>query len=153
MAAGNWYVYATTNSSGNFNKVWVAQGIGGSSSDAVAGPYASEAAAKGAANDLTAITGWRGTVATIGAGVGGAIGTALGGSIEGGALAGEQAANSVGNWEQEIANALAGLSKASTWIRVLKVVIGGVLFLLGVNKLTGTSGKLENIVSKVPIPA
>jgi hypothetical protein len=69
MASTSWWVNATTNSAGKFNKVWVT--TNGNGANVIAGPYNTEASAKAAAakvNGLQSITGWRGTIAELGAG-------------------------------------------------------------------------------------
>jgi hypothetical protein len=44
------------------------------------------------------------------------------------------------------------LGDANTWIRVGKVVIGGLLLVVGLVHITGVQGAAANIARKVPVP-
>jgi hypothetical protein len=47
---------------------------------------------------------------------------------------------------------ITGISGTNLVLRGLKVIIGGVLLLVGIVKLSGATGKIAAIASKVPIP-
>jgi hypothetical protein len=49
-------------------------------------------------------------------------------------------------WEQAIVDAYGALTSSGTWIRVVKVVIGGVLVIVGLAKLTGAGKVIEDVV-------
>lgn len=51
----------------------------------------------------------------------------------------------------DFAGFLQALGSANTWIRVGKVVIGGVLIIVGAAHLTGAGGAVKEIASKVPV--
>lgn len=59
-----------------------------------------------------------------------------------------QAANGAGFNPSSITNFLGALTDANTWIRVLKVVVGGGLMLIAVSKMTGAG----SVISKIPVP-
>jgi hypothetical protein len=44
------------------------------------------------------------------------------------------------------------LGNANTWIRVAKVVIGGLLLIIGIVHITGVSGAAADVARKVPLP-
>jgi len=44
------------------------------------------------------------------------------------------------------------LSEANTWIRVSKVVIGGLLLIIGLVHITGAGGAAASVARKVPLP-
>lgn len=130
MATGNWYVYDETNSKGVYTKVWVGQQ--GLTNNAQLGPYATEAAAKTAAEGelgTSALTGWKGTVATLGAAVGAAAGAVASGNPEApstsGAAAGIQAGAAVGSWFSSF-----------SWVQAGQVLLGLLLITVGVARLT-----------------
>jgi hypothetical protein len=52
---------------------------------------------------------------------------------------------------KNIAGFFESLGERNTWIRVAKVLIGGVLVIAGFIKLTGAKQTAQSIVSKVPI--
>jgi hypothetical protein len=137
MPAGNWYVYDETNSNGVYTKVWVGQQ--GLTNNAQLGPYATEAAAKAAAEGefgTTALTGWTGSVATLGAAVGAAAGAIASGNPEApsasGAAAGANAGAALGNWFQNF-----------SWVQAGQVLLGLILIGVGVARLTHA----QNIIS------
>jgi hypothetical protein len=51
--------------------------------------------------------------------------------------------------EQDLEKFVKTIGSAAFWFRALKVVAGSVLVLMGINKLTGASGKLEQVVKAV----
>lgn len=44
------------------------------------------------------------------------------------------------------------LGEANTWIRVSKVVVGGLLLIIGLVHITGAGGAAANVARKVPLP-
>jgi hypothetical protein len=72
------------------------------------------------------------------------------------------AALNTGQAAQNAANSLTGLAaigdffarltKANTWIRLAKVVIGGVLLMTGIAHISGASGAAADFARKVPLP-
>ncbi len=44
------------------------------------------------------------------------------------------------------------LTNPNTWIRVAKVVVGGVLLIVGLVHITGAGGAVANVARKVPVP-
>jgi hypothetical protein len=50
------------------------------------------------------------------------------------------------SWEQAVVDAYDTLTSSGTWIRVAKVVIGGVLVIVGLAKLTGAGKAIEDVV-------
>jgi hypothetical protein len=44
------------------------------------------------------------------------------------------------------------LTQASTWIRVAKVISGGLLLVIGLVHITGADNKVASIARKVPVP-
>ena len=44
------------------------------------------------------------------------------------------------------------LGNSNTWIRVAKVVIGGLLLVIGIVHITGISGAAADVARKVPLP-
>lgn len=75
--------------------------------------------------------------------------------------AGKQAAGTATHAAQQATN-LTGLAaigdffsritEANTWIRLVKVVVGGVLVIAGLVHMTGAGGKAAQIVRKMPLP-
>jgi len=51
-----------------------------------------------------------------------------------------------------IGNFFAALGNANTWIRVAKVIVGGVLLIVGLVHITGADNKVASIARKVPVP-
>jgi hypothetical protein len=137
VATEQWYVNATTNSSGVFTKVWVTQG---QTSNTISGPWGSEAAAKKGAEQTLgtqSLTGWRGTAAVLGAAVTGAGNSILGGGITPGAIsAGESAGQSTFTGLAAVGDFFQRLTQASTWERVGEVVLGLLLIAVGVAHMT-----------------
>jgi hypothetical protein len=73
----------------------------------------------------------------LGAGLAQALGdAAVAGATATGAVA-QGVATGIPSWEGAIGNFIAALSSASTWIRVAKVIGGGVILIVGLAKLTG----------------
>jgi hypothetical protein len=52
------------------------------------------------------------------------------------------------SWEQAITGFFGALTDANTWVRVLKIVVGGGLMLIAVSKMTGAG----SVISKIPVP-
>ena len=50
------------------------------------------------------------------------------------------------DWEQAITDAYGTLTSSGTWVRVAKVVIGGVLVIVGLAKITGAGAIIEKAV-------
>ncbi len=44
------------------------------------------------------------------------------------------------------------LGKANTWIRVAKVIVGGLLLIIGIVHITGAGGAVADVARKVPVP-
>jgi hypothetical protein len=144
MAAVQWWVAQV---SANSNSVTVTDNP--NNPLIVLGPYATKAEAQSAAKGVH-FGANEGQV--IGAGLGAAASGLVNNPLNpspGAIVTGENAGSAA---ESGLTGFLSWLEQASTWVRILKVVVGGALILLGINKLTGTSTKLEQIVSKVPIP-
>jgi hypothetical protein len=73
----------------------------------------------------------------LGAGLAQAVGeSAIAGGAATGAVA-QGVATGLPSWEGAIGNFIAALSSASTWIRVVKVLAGSVILIVGLAKLTG----------------
>lgn len=71
--------------------------------------------------------------------------------------AGSKAVAAVGNpldWLSNIGQFFSALTQANTWIRITKVLVGGVLVVAGLIKLTGTDRKVYGLAgmaaSKLP---
>ena len=88
------------------------------------GPYATQAAAQQAANQQTANA------------------TSTEFSLPGPSLPGLP----------QIGDFFASLGKANTWIRVAKVLIGGVLLVVGLVHITGADNAVASAARKVPLP-
>jgi hypothetical protein len=52
----------------------------------------------------------------------------------------------------QIGDFFGALADANTWIRVAKVVFGGVLLIIGIAHITGASGAIADVARKVPLP-
>lgn len=52
----------------------------------------------------------------------------------------------------QIGDFFGALGKSNTWIRVAKVLFGGVLLVVGIAHITGASSTLADTVRKVPLP-
>lgn len=55
------------------------------------------------------------------------------------------------NYLSGIAGFFGDLTQASTWIRVAKVIVGGVLLIVGAARLAGADKAVKQIASKVPV--
>lgn len=113
------------------------------------GSFPTQAAAKAAAPPSG--------LSYIGTLVGGSVGAVISGftnptaaptDISGGASAGSAAAPGLG----QIGQFFSDLTSANTWIRVAKVVAGGMLLIIGLAHMTGVSGAAANAARKVPLP-
>jgi hypothetical protein len=62
------------------------------------------------------------------------------------------AVNAAQNATGSIGSLISALTSANTWIRVVKVVIGGVLLIVGLVHITGVSGTAADAARKVPLP-
>lgn len=54
-----------------------------------------------------------------------------------------------------IANAFGDLTQANTWLRAAKIIVGGVLLVVGVARLTGTTDEVKKVAgaaASVPLP-
>jgi hypothetical protein len=56
------------------------------------------------------------------------------------------------NFLQPIGQFFSDLGKANTWIRVAKVVVGGLLLIIGLVHITGVGGAVADTARKVPVP-
>jgi hypothetical protein len=84
-----------------------------------------------------------------------AAGTATDQAAQGATTGADQFAQSVSNPLDALAaiGAFFGnLSQANTWIRVGKVVVGGLLLVLGLVHITGVDSAAASVVKKVPLP-
>ena len=52
----------------------------------------------------------------------------------------------------QIGSFFGALTQGSTWIRVAKVVVGGLLLVIGLVHMTGVSGAAADAARKVPLP-
>ena len=80
-----------------------------------------------------------------------AVGTAQDQVITGAA----KGAIQITSWEQgleAIGAFFASLGQANTWIRIVKVLAGGVLLITGIAHITGAQNAVTNIARKVPLP-
>ena len=60
--------------------------------------------------------------------------------------------NQTGVSTSSVTGFLTALSSANTWIRVSKVVIGGVLLIVGLVHITGADNAVASAARKVPLP-
>jgi hypothetical protein len=103
------------------------------------GPFASEADAKKA--HPVAGLAWIGTLIGAAAGAGGAAAGGNGAQVPQAAAGGSAAGGAAGDAAASGINAIGDffnrLSQANTWLRVVKVVVGGALLLEGILRMTG----------------
>ena len=52
----------------------------------------------------------------------------------------------------QIGSFFGALTSANTWIRVAKVIVGGVLLIVGLVHITGADNAVASIARKVPVP-
>ncbi len=97
--------------------------------NAVAGPYATQADAQA----------WQTSANTAGNSPGSAIGGATNAAVNATGLGG-------------LDSFFTALGQSNTWIRVAKVVSGGVLLIVGLVHITGAGGAVANVARKVPVP-
>jgi hypothetical protein len=147
----NWFVNATNNSAGVFNKVWVSNG---QTSNTIAGPYPSAVQAQAAAVKILgtqSITGWRGSLAVLGGALGAAASytpysvgdTITPSSINTGVNAGVTAGNIAGTvWGT--------LSNHHLWVRVGEAVVAIILLDVGLKAFTNSS-VIETVAKKTPV--
>jgi hypothetical protein len=64
---------------------------------------------------------------------------------------GQQVASNAGATLANITGGITGFSGTNFVLRALKIVVGGVLVIVGISKLTGTTNAVTKAVSKVPI--
>jgi hypothetical protein len=62
------------------------------------------------------------------------------------------AVNAAQNATGSLGSLISALTSSNTWIRVVKVVIGGVLLIVGLVHITGVSGTAADAARKVPLP-
>ena len=74
------------------------------------------------------------------------LGTALTGTESG------LSASVLPSWADGLAGLLSALTSANTWIRVSKVIIGGVLVIVGLVHVTGADNAVATAARKVPLP-
>jgi hypothetical protein len=60
--------------------------------------------------------------------------------------------NETGVNTASVSSFLTSLSSANTWIRVAKVIIGGVLLIVGIVHITGADNAVASAARKVPLP-
>lgn len=102
----------------------------------VGGPYATKAKALAAADgDTNTTSGLSGVTDP-------ATGTATAGSSNG----------SLPSWTDELEELLEDLTDMNLWIRVGKIVIGGIIVIVGISKMTGASNVIVKTAEKAPIP-
>lgn len=85
----------------------------------------------------------------VGLGLGAAVGTA--GTAIGDVGTGVGNASFVPSWATGLASFLSDLTTAATWVRVAKVVVGGVLVIIGLSHMTGASNAVATAARKVPV--
>lgn len=84
-----------------------------------------------------------------------ATGTATGQAAQGATTGADEYAKSLSNPLDALAaigDFFARLTDSSTWIRVGKVVIGGLLLVIGIVHITGAAGGTADTLRKVPLP-
>ena len=52
----------------------------------------------------------------------------------------------------QIGDFFGALGQANTWIRVAKVIVGGVLLIVGLVHITGADNAVASVARKVPLP-
>ena len=57
----------------------------------------------------------------------------------------------VGSDTASVASFLGDLTNANTWIRLGKILVGGVLIIVAVSKMTGASNVVTEVAGKVPV--
>jgi hypothetical protein len=62
------------------------------------------------------------------------------------------AVNAAQNATGSLGSLISALTSSNTWIRVVKVIIGGVLLIVGLVHITGVSGTAADAARKVPLP-
>lgn len=118
--------------------------IGGKKWEVVLGPFATKQEAESAspASALSVIAG------VVAAGVA----TAGGGTNPAGEFgAGQQAASNALSGLSAIGDFFSRLAQANTWVRVGKVVVGGLMLIIGVSKMTGADNQIVRLASKIPV--
>lgn len=98
--------------------------------NAVAGPFATQAQA----------AAWQTSANT----AGNSPGSAIGGTVN-------AAASSIPGLSA-IGDFFGALTQSATWIRVVKVIVGGVMLVVGIAHMSGASGKIAETARKVPLP-
>lgn len=136
MAGGSWWVVWNANT-GAINVVGpVASAPATPASGKVYGPYATKAQAEAEANPNTSTLGVIGL--GLGAGAGKATGGAVGDTQTGSPLSFALSASGLSGW----------------FVRGLKVLLGGILMILAVSRLTGASNKITEIAGNaIPLAA
>lgn len=97
--------------------------------------------------DIVALEGLQKALTAAGTGVGTAQDQAITGAAKG--------AIQITSWEQgleAIGSFFAKLGEANTWIRLVKVVAGGVLLIVGLVHITGADNAVASAARKVPLP-
>lgn len=56
------------------------------------------------------------------------------------------------NFLQPVGQFFRDLASPNTWIRITKVVVGGLLLVIGLVHITGISGTAADTIRKVPVP-
>jgi hypothetical protein len=97
--------------------------------------------------DIILLEDLKGGLTAAGAATGAAQNQAITGAVKG--------AIEITSWQQgleAIGKFFASLGKANTWIRISKVLIGGVLLIVGISHMTGTQNAVAAAARKVPLP-
>lgn len=97
--------------------------------------------------DIVALEGLQKALTAVGTGVGTAQGQVITGA--------EKGAIQITSWEQgleAVGRFFASLGEANTWIRIAKVLIGGVLLVVGLVHITGADNAVASAARKVPLP-
>ena len=55
-------------------------------------------------------------------------------------------------WEQALQNFLSALTSMNTWIRVIKIVVGGTMIIVGLSHMTGADNAIAAAARRVPLP-
>jgi hypothetical protein len=62
------------------------------------------------------------------------------------------AVNAAQNATGSLGSLISALTSSNTWIRVVKVIVGGLLMVIGIVHITGISGGVADTARRVPLP-
>lgn len=127
----------------------VLEGFTSSQIAAFAAYYKAAVAKDPAITPAQAYTAWAAGSAIAGGAT--ATGNALGAVVNKGLPAAANAVPKVPGIST-VSGLISALTSANTWIRVVKVVIGGVLLIVGLVHMTGVGGAAAGLARKVPLP-